>query len=483
MKNFSKVSVFCFLTLVLISNTNSVTAADSYRNFPVTVKGWMGTQNNSVAYTGQIARHTLHDSLKKLAGKGNGKPNSKLKADMMSYYAKKDAGRAIIAPKGKAHFPTKQTGVDQISKGKNLSGKTYKGAISGMPNQMTGPDLIKFWIDKASKANKGQDKLNGYDYPQLISKFIMGAVFYNQAVDNYLDEKLDAKNKPNSKPYKKGAYYTGKEHVWDEAWGYFGAPAHVMSLTPKQVYEIAKMGSKSKPKAKALAHADFNKDGIVDLYKEMTFAPAYYASGSDSKAYDSKGSKTEYLHTISKAFIDGRKIITSAKGENLSDSQRAKLRDLARVIGSNWEKTLAEAVFKYAGSVYGDLRKLKVLLDNKGQTDKVLKNYIKHWGELKGFSLSLQTGKNNLGETAVKLNKLIGAGPVMLNSSQVTDIDSQGNYVKSQSSGLSNYMVHMLKVQKLMVDKMGVKARAKDSLASMGSMIKSLGGGATAEND
>jgi len=71
----------------------------------------------------------------------------------------------------------------------------------------------------------------------------------------------------------------------------------------------------------------------------------------------------------------------------------------------------------------------------------------------------------------------------MLNSSQVTDIDSQGNYVKSQSSGLSNYMVHMLKVQKLMVDKMGVKARAKDSLASMGSMIKSLGGGATAEND
>ena len=155
MKKFSKISVFCFFTLILISNTDLAMAADNYRNFPVTVKGWMGTQNNSVAYTGQIARHTLHDSLKKLAGKGNGKPNSKLKAEMMSYYAKKDAGRAIIAPKGKAHFPTKQTGVDQISKGGNLSGKTYKGAISGMPNQMTGPDLIKFWIDKASKANKG----------------------------------------------------------------------------------------------------------------------------------------------------------------------------------------------------------------------------------------------------------------------------------------------------------------------------------------
>ena len=51
--------------------------------------------------------------------------------------------------------------------------------------------------------------------PQLISKFIMGAVFYNQVVDNYLDEKLSADKKPNDKPYKKGAAYTGKEHSWD----------------------------------------------------------------------------------------------------------------------------------------------------------------------------------------------------------------------------------------------------------------------------
>ena len=86
---------------------------------------------------------------------------------------------------------------------------------------------------------------NGYNYPQLISKFLMGASFYNQAVDNYLDEKLTAKNKPNDKPYKKGAYYTGKEHSWDEAFGYFGTPAHSLQLTPRQVYEIAKMGSKS----------------------------------------------------------------------------------------------------------------------------------------------------------------------------------------------------------------------------------------------
>ena len=129
--------------------------------------------------------------------------------------------------------------------------------------------------------------------------------------------------------------------------------------------------------------------------------------------------------------MDGRKLITSANGANLTNSQRSALMGYVGIIESNWEKTLAEAVFKYAGSVYKDLKKIK-----SSPSPKALKNYIKHWGELKGFSLSLQTGRKNLGETAVKLNRLIGFGPVMPNSSQVTDIDSQGNYVKSQSNGL-----------------------------------------------
>ena len=459
------------LVVAACANYESGSGGNIYANFPVTEKTYKGSKKTSVSYTGQIARHTLHDSIKSLAGKGNGSANPALKAKMMSYYGKAK-NRPIIAPSGNANYPIVETNVDQLSKGKKLSGKTFKGAIAGMPNQMTGPDLIKFWIGKASSANKGQDKTNGYDYPQLISKFIMGAVFYNQAVDNYLDEKMGANNKPNGKPYKKGAAYTGKEHSWDEAWGYFGAPAHVLTLNPKQVYEIAKKGSKSKPKSNALKYADYNKDGKVSLYTEHTHAPAYYAAAFD------KSGKTSYTKNISKAFLDGRKLITSANGANLTNSQRSALMGYVGIIESNWEKTLAEAVFKYAGSVYKDLKKIKA-----SPSPKALKNYIKHWGELKGFSLSLQTGRKNLGETAVKLNRLIGFGPVMPNSSQVTDIDSQGNYVKSQSNGLDEYMVHMLKVQKLMIDKMGVVARNNDAVASLGVMIKSLGSGAAAEND
>ena len=54
----------------------------------------------------------------------------------------------------------------------------------------------------------------------MISKFIMGAVSYNPMIDNYLDEKLGADKKP-IKPYKSSKPYTGKEHSWDEAYGYW----------------------------------------------------------------------------------------------------------------------------------------------------------------------------------------------------------------------------------------------------------------------
>ena len=95
----------------------------------------------------------------------------------------------------------------------------------------------------------------------------------------------------------------------------------------------------------------------------------------------------------------------------------------------------------------------------------------------------MQTGRKNLGDTAARLNRLIGFGPVMPNSSQVTDIDSAGNYVKDQASGINEYMGHMLKVQKLIVDKYGIKARKNDHLSGMSEMLKKLGSGSAAEND
>lgn len=456
---------------VALAVSVSAGAAQNYAEFPVTVKGYKGEATHSVSYTGQSARQVLHTSLKKLAGKGNGQANAELKAQMLAYYEGKDAGREILSPVTKGDFVVAETTVDQLSKGKNLSGKTYKGAVAGWPGNMTGQEVLSFMIDKASSANKGYDPLTGYDYAQLISKFAMGAVFYNQAVDNYLDEKLDADTKPNSKAYKDGAAYTGKEHVWDEAFGYFGAPANTLNLTAEEVYKIAKQ------KEGAITLADLNKDGKVSLYNEMTYAHAYYAAGFD------KGGNTQYLHSIVQAFVDGRQLISDANGKALTEEQRNKLRGYAKTISENWEMVIAEAVFKYAGSTYKDLQALNVAIETNGDAAKIFRAYAKHWGELKGFALALQVGKDNLGETAVKLNRLIGYSPVLLGNTQVVGVDAKGNYIQSSSINMKEYMLHMLKVQKLMVDEFGVKARNKDVMADLGELADKLGSGASAEND
>ena len=188
--------------------------------------------------------------------------------------------------------------------------------MPGWVGSMTGPEVVAFMFEKAAESEGGYDAAHAMDYTQLVSKFLMGAVTYNQAVDNYLDEKLEADNKPNNKPYKDGAAYTGKEHSWDEAFGYFGAPAHTLTLTAQNVYDIAKQ--------KDAALADYNYDGMVDLYNEMAFGHAYYASSFD------KGGKTTYLHDIVGAYMDGRDLITSVNGRALSDSERDELKGYAQ---------------------------------------------------------------------------------------------------------------------------------------------------------
>ena len=445
-------------------------SANNYGPFPITVKGYEGTATNSVSYSGQIARHVLHDSLKKLASKGDGGANAaEVEAEMMAYFAGSDKNKAIIAPASKDNYQIKQTLMNSLSKGKKLSNKSYKGVINGWPGQMTGPEVLEFMIKKAAVTEGGFDPSTGYNYPQLISKFAMGAVFYNQAVDNYLDEKLAADNKPNSEPYKDGTHYTGKEHVWDEGYGYWGAAAHSLNLSAKENYEVTKM--------KNFAASDANGDGVIDLKSEMNFAHAYYASSFD------KGGKTNYLQTVSQAFLDGRKLITSASGENLTDAQRAQLRSYAAVIGENWERVIAESTFKYAGSVYKDITKMEEMLDAGEDVGSIFATYCKHWGELKGFSMALQTGKENLGETAVKLNRMIGFGPVLLNASQVTGIDSSGEYLKDEAMSWGEYKMHMLKIQKLMIDKFAVVARSNDQTASIEALADKLGDSDSAEND
>ena len=454
------------LTLILITFVFSLSFtkvfADGhliYGPYPITLKGYSGDKTNSVKYTGQMARQVLHDSLKALVKTGD-------LNKMMAYYNGED-GLEIISPKSKDGFPVKQTMIAEIGSG-NLSGKMYKGAISGCGG-LTGPETIEHMMQKASEVEGGFDPNTGFDYTQLISKFAMGAVFYNQAVNNYLGKKMEIGQKPNSEPYKEGSYYTGKEHSWDEAFGYWGSAAHALALSAEDNYNVAKK--------KDLASADHNGDGVVDLYSEMTYAHAYYASSYD------KGGKTDYLATVNQAFIDGRLVIRDAGGRNLSFDERTEMLAARDTIRENWQKVIAESVFKYAGSTYKDLVALEIIMDANGDTTEAFRKYAKHWGELKGFALALQCGPENLGEAAVKMNRMMGFGPVLLNSSQVVGVDSNGNFIKDQAQEWSEFKLHMLKIQKLMIDEFGVTAKANDQLSAMADLASSMGSSDSAEND
>jgi hypothetical protein len=456
--------------IVAVAMSGSIALSDGYGPFPVTLNGYSGDKTNTVSYSGQAARHVLEQSLKKLAGKGNGGGNATaLEAQMLSYFNGSDEDLPIIAPKSKDGFKIKQTSLHQISKGKNISGKFYNGAMPAWPGNMSGKDAAYNMISMASKANKGFDAETGYDWAQLISKYTMGAMAYNQAVDNYLDEKLSAEKKPNNKPYKDGAHYTGKEHSWDEAFGYWGAAAHQHGFDPNKVYEIAKM--------KNQGAADKNGDGMVDLKSEYVFGPTYYAA-----AFDRSGTKsTDYTNTIYNAFLDGRKLITAAAGDALSDSERSQLKSYAASIEENWEKVLAEAVFKYAGSVYKDINKMKDLSGD--DLNKAYRAYAKHWGELKGFAMAMQSGKSNLGATATKMNDLMGFGPVTLNNTYVTGMDANGDFIMDRKRSWSDYQLHMLNIQQMMVDTFGVKSRVNDGLGDLQALSDKLDSASSAETD
>ena len=467
------IRVFCatLLSLQFVSVSVATDSVETYGPYPVTVKGYSGDKTDSTSYTGQMARHVLQTSLKKLAGSGNGEANSDLHAQMTAYYAGKDEGRSILSPKSKDGFPIKQSAVDEISKGKDLKGKTYKGVVTGWPGNQTGSEVTEFWIEKTSGTNKGFDPLTGLDYGQLISKFLMGAVFYNQAVDNYLDELLEADKKPNDQPYSEGKHYTGKEHAWDEAFGYFGAPAHALALDANQAYGI------SKRKPELLETADHNGDGVVDLYREMTYGHAYYAADADK-------SGTNYLHNITQAFIDGRKLIASADGAALTDDQRAQLKQIADTIRSEWKKVIAEAAFKYAGSVYKDLQKLNTVVETGGDSAKIYRDYGKHWGELKGFAMALQTSGRSLGETGVQLDRLIGYSPLLLGGSQINGVDADGNYTMTNTGmELGDYMVNMIKVQQVLDSHFGLAAKKNDATGALEDLMHELSESKGAESD
>ena len=118
----------------------------------------------------------------------------------------------------------------------------------------------------------------------------------------------------------------------------------------------------------------------------------------------------------------------------------------------------------------------------KTEHEAAVKKYAKYWGELAGFSLSLHTSGINLGEVGVKMDRLVGMGPVMPDGTQVNGM-VDGAYTVASGKSMDNFAVHMLKLQKLMVEEFGVEAMNNDQLSGITNLTEVLGSSTGAEND
>ncbi|WP_379907662.1 hypothetical protein, partial [Latilactobacillus sakei] len=115
---------------MLVACSASAMAAQPYE-FGITLKGYDGSETSSVSYGGQIARHALHNSLKKAVSSGD--------TEQMQHYLKGGVSDlAILDPASKEGFAIKQSTIDELSSGKDLLSSAYDGVITGWPGNPTG---------------------------------------------------------------------------------------------------------------------------------------------------------------------------------------------------------------------------------------------------------------------------------------------------------------------------------------------------------
>lgn len=175
---------------------------------------------STVAYPGQTDRLNMVAEMKAYVSKGN---NGELlsEQDMLdmfentnnngggnfSFSSDRQLKNKIFAP-DVSMFEDIFARADAASQNGNNGVRAADG-VAGLIARADGDDIL------VSK--------NGREFGQLVEKGLMGAVFYNQIFNVYLTDNRIGPDIENE-DLKEGKNYTAKEHHFDEAFGYFGAP-------------------------------------------------------------------------------------------------------------------------------------------------------------------------------------------------------------------------------------------------------------------
>jgi len=462
-----------------------------YAGFPVTLTNAPGDHTHSVAYTGQMTRQVMRESVKAFMSSPEGLVGAAA-ADRLTEIIhnpnKVLDDQNIIAPVSTGNFIIKEIRFNDIGGGNLISkmasssqlatpmaGAPADDVVMGVPGNKTAAETIDLWIANFAATTTAAaadatlrpytDMTTGYDYRQLILKYMLTGLFYSQAVDKYFDDYVTTPGtKDNSLPYndKAGTHYTGKEHSWDEGFGYFGASANFGENTPANNRLINQRGGKSATEAEQTAMlnlADWDNDDKVSLYTEYPSGPANFAA-----LFDTLGGS--YSADIMDAMLSGRTLIANAvdadgNARNLTDAERVTLVDYAKTITLEWEKVNAEAAHRYAGLSHVQMQRI---LNETGTTSTGAEGtgspeemhtatlqYYKFWGELKGFMIGMQHGgpvaKMDKAEFDA-LQALVGYGPVLQDGSRVSGVSGTGFTMSAaDAAAFAAYIPNMKTIQ------------------------------------
>jgi len=352
---------------------------------------------SAVAYPGQVTRNLLMADLKTLT---DGRAGTPTRDDLLDRYEYDSQDLDILLSTDPAPNFSQY---NEIATGKSLSGKATapysdraligigtvskgEGDGSTFSDDATADDVVREYFDQiAENYANGQDAPNAYttdegvDMSQFTNKLLLGAVAYSQGTAKYLDDVLNTSDSPNSQDGDNP--YTTMGHVWDEAFGYFGAAREFNAFFDDSGIESA---------------LDRNGDGTINLESEYVYTWADYA-------YD-RGSVGGDFHTEAfNAFLEGRTDIINEASESEIRSHAADARDA-------WEKVVAANVVHYLNSMESDV---DAGISDSEIADRNNTDFNTHWAEAKVFVWVLQYNPTGtVSESDLEdLHNTLGAAP------------------------------------------------------------------------
>ncbi|SET00889.1 DUF4856 domain-containing protein [Thalassotalea agarivorans] len=373
---------------------------------------------SSVSYSGQIARHALIAELNHFIGE-----QLQSEIDAGNIASRQDVLDRLdrlfrTTEEQWDNFPitfttgTKQTFFTDIASYKSLVGKiagndatgqhkdwTVAGTMTGWDSDTTPEGLVDILFgqlaDNAEQYILGNQRLDadgaiitklylnadGTDLKQLIQKFLLGAVAYSQAMDDYFGDETEGKGlTTDNVSAVDGKSYSNLEHQFDEGYGYFGAARNYLSYNDNEL--AGKVESEEDGRADWNGKHDTDGDGVIDLLSEYNWGNSTNAAKRDRGTVGNTN-PTNYTQDIMEALLAGRSLINENAGMALSAEQMEELVGYRDAVSKGWERAIATTVVHYINDTIADL-------ENLGTDDFNLEDTAKHFSEMKGFALGLQ---------------------------------------------------------------------------------------------